>query len=337
MTLHIGFACASYVVVVGDRRLSIKNETGLHTWDPNANKTLIVVADNGAAVVSYAGCAHIKGKPTDEWITHTISGHAPGARSPNGGFGIGFIDCNAVRIGPMLQTVRARINDDFGTLPALERRAGLQIMVTGWTWKRRVAEGSRAPRSFIAEIRHDGGAAGASLEFSHAARFARSGKHDSLIGSIGSRSSAVVKSSDTQIQGLAGPLQASAVEDVLAQSIRTASVSDKSVGTDLMAVTIGMPLSFQCRFLGDASTSTRRFSPGLIVSRRMIASPLQIDGSAAASISFSTQFGEQTVLMESDLAGTPMFQTGGLNSMGSMRRRPYRGPQDGTPWVHLDP
>lgn len=332
LTLHIGVANARYVVVVGDRRLSIEDHAGLRTWDPSANKTLLVVADNGAAVVSYAGCAHIRGEPTDEWLIRVISGQVPGARSPAGGFGFRFGDFDPVRIGPMLQTVLARIDEDFGTLPPLEKRAGLQIMVTGWTWKRRVAEGSHAPRSFIAEIRHQGGSVGASLEFSRGARFAQSGAHDRLTGSIGSRSSSVVRSADARIQDLVGPQPASAVENVLAQIIRTASANDRSVGTDLMSVTIGMPLSFQFRFLSDGSTEGQRFSPGLIVSRTVIAYPLQIDGTAAASVTFSTRFGEHTVLMGSDVAVTPTVETGGLNSMGSMRRRPYRGPQDATPW-----
>jgi hypothetical protein len=58
---------------------------GLEEWDPLANKSILVSAQNGFMCISYSGLAYINGTPTDQWLAETASDRDGRPRRPPAG------------------------------------------------------------------------------------------------------------------------------------------------------------------------------------------------------------------------------------------------------------
>jgi hypothetical protein len=152
VTFHLALATASFVLQVGDRLLTLKQESsGPRPWDTYANKTILLLGRNGIVAISYSGLGYIRGIPTDRWLAETIAGPtidfhgAPAMR-----FGGPPLD-----VGPALNAVCGAIEREFATLPGIQRRQQLHLLISGWTWRKRVTD-SRQPRPLMGTIRHNG-------------------------------------------------------------------------------------------------------------------------------------------------------------------------------------
>ncbi len=126
MTLVMGLIHAPLAFHVGDRLVTNQEKGRREPWDPLANKSVLVLAQNGYMCISYSGLAYINGKPTDQWLAEAASDRQtiPGGR---GGLMTLFDTTLMPRIGPALSRVRAAIETDFAKQPLRYRRNGMNM------------------------------------------------------------------------------------------------------------------------------------------------------------------------------------------------------------------
>ncbi|MBF6166229.1 hypothetical protein IU486_15855 [Streptomyces gardneri] len=74
MTLILSAVTRGFVFHASDRLFTIKRRGSVESWDPKANKTLVVVGDDCWLVLGYTGLAYLDGKPTDQFLAEAISG-----------------------------------------------------------------------------------------------------------------------------------------------------------------------------------------------------------------------------------------------------------------------
>lgn len=147
MTLHIGIAARSQVIQGGDRQVSSIKSGVMTEWEPAANKTLILACRNATAVLSFAGLAFINDVSTDNWLakaileqelpTDPVKLRVPLMR--NGSF--------VFTLGQVVDRVKDAIRSDFTRQSAQNRRLGLWLLMSGYTWKR-PRRGRCRPRPF---------------------------------------------------------------------------------------------------------------------------------------------------------------------------------------------
>jgi hypothetical protein len=152
VTFHLALATASFVLQIGDRLLTVKQgSSGPRPWDPYANKTILLLGRSGTVAISYSGLGYIKDIPTDRWLAEAIAGPTIDFHgAPTMRFGGPPLD-----VGPALNAVYGAIEGEFATLPEIQRRQQLHLLISGWTWRRRVTN-SRQPRPLMVIIKHNG-------------------------------------------------------------------------------------------------------------------------------------------------------------------------------------
>jgi hypothetical protein len=154
MTLVMSLIHAPLAFHVGDRLVTRQEKGRREPWDPFANKSVLVLAQNGYMCISYSGLAYINGKPTDQWLAEAAAEQQamPGV---HGGLATHWDTTLMPRIGPILSRVRAALQTDFARQPLRYRRNGMDIVVAGWA-SRRQHRIDRQPRPFMLLLRHRG-------------------------------------------------------------------------------------------------------------------------------------------------------------------------------------
>ncbi|MCA0031649.1 hypothetical protein [Mesorhizobium sp. B263B2A] len=71
MTLILTISTPAYIIQASDRLVTFQGTAVIH--NAMANKTVVVRARDGLAAISFSGIAYIDGLQTDEWIARTIS------------------------------------------------------------------------------------------------------------------------------------------------------------------------------------------------------------------------------------------------------------------------
>src|SRR4051794_23401448 len=74
MTLILSVAGPIGVVQVSDRLTSFVSGGRRRPHDPLANKTVLFLAKDAVAALSYTGKAYLDGIPTDQWMAERIRG-----------------------------------------------------------------------------------------------------------------------------------------------------------------------------------------------------------------------------------------------------------------------
>ena len=106
MTLIISVVAGWMALQVGDRLVSAANKE----WDPDANKTVLLLGLDGHACISYSGLAYLGGRPTDQFIAEALSNRATVA-GPRGGLAIHFDSSLLPRVGPALARLRTLLEE----------------------------------------------------------------------------------------------------------------------------------------------------------------------------------------------------------------------------------
>lgn len=156
MTAHFALLHSPHVLVVGDRLLTKRFRDENRAWDEYANKTIIVLARNGNVVVSYALLAHVDGLPTDMWLLDLITerGWAP----PGRGGPRPLMELGPPRLDLTVGMIRTRIIDGIrNKFPpnSTNSKYGIEVMIAGWTWKRRLRNGRRRMTTVGGFITHE--------------------------------------------------------------------------------------------------------------------------------------------------------------------------------------
>lgn len=265
MTLHVAFICRAFVVQVGDRLLTTRGHDGSAVpWDVSSNKTVVVWGRSGTVTISYAGAAFIDGLHTDEWLVDQILGVPNGIESV-------FQAPPAVPLyrydpGPAWTAIRQGVEQRFPAQSAANQANGLEVMMTGWTWRRGAADRPRtlswlgkwihARQRFIDvhEGRH------MRLEWSDP------GRSDFSVAATGADRNADLLARARAMFQENPTVTADAAEQRLAQVIRdTAALEGGFIGTDLMAVREAPNGPVRVRYLPDPTTSPLyAYSPWLV-------------------------------------------------------------------------
>lgn len=151
MTLHLGLADHRLVMQVGDRLLS--QEQGRKIWDSTSNKTLVLLAKNATAVIGYSGLSFIDGIPTDQWIAKRMFGELPGKFHT--GLPTSMSDRHQLTLVEAVNAIVAGVREDFTKQSAVNRALGLQVLITGFTWKRIKRNRKFRPRPFMIRLSYD--------------------------------------------------------------------------------------------------------------------------------------------------------------------------------------
>ncbi len=153
MTQHLTFANPAFILSLGDRKVTstTRGSTTVVTHDPLANKTVIVIGEMASFVISYAGLAYIDRLPTDTFIAQSILERAS-AIAVNSQTGIRIERNERLGLHEVLEKVLGRINSRFPNQYANERAQGLELLISGWTWRPRDRRmGVGRPRMFVAQ------------------------------------------------------------------------------------------------------------------------------------------------------------------------------------------
>lgn len=131
-----GWRCA---VQVSDRLVSVMRGSTTVPFDPQSNKTILLITGNGILSLSYSGLSYIVGTPTDNWLVEQIRGRPP-ERQPDGSLVMAQI--STVQPSPTLQTALERMRISLeGALNGRERaalrKAPIAVVGTGWLLYRR--------------------------------------------------------------------------------------------------------------------------------------------------------------------------------------------------------
>ena len=144
MTQIVAAIGPGFLMQASDRLVSLA--PSLRPYDPNANKSLILGAVDGVALIGYTGLAYIDGRPTDQWIAETLTGLD--------------LSMGAVAIGVWhrfhdqpLHLMIDRLAKAFEVALKPHPEHDHQVLVVGWTYK---PTGSR-PTSYIRRMDWRGG------------------------------------------------------------------------------------------------------------------------------------------------------------------------------------
>jgi hypothetical protein len=138
MTLILLYVDRSHVLQVGDRLVSQKwtypSGRSIYTpHEPLANKTVVYVARDAIATISYTGVAYLNGTNTDNWIAETLDPTIAGARFA---FEVGGSG-RRITIGAAAMRLAEKIPAEFSTMSAQKRASGLDMQVAGFKFRQR--------------------------------------------------------------------------------------------------------------------------------------------------------------------------------------------------------
>lgn len=240
VTLHVGLLTNAFVIQVGDRRLSRvwDRSHNVEVWDALANKSLLVDCTNGRLILSYAGSAFMKGLPTDEWLASLIM--APewdlyrDRKAPAMRLGPSMKDLHIQRV---LQNVKDGVQTGFLGETEARRRAGLHLMLTAIT-RSRNAKRVQECRMVLWSMSHSG---------SRDQPVSWVKAHPTLKGAVSNRQCVVSAIGDVGPRAAYTALVAEVlatkgtvkeVEDVLARFVRSQAAARRTIGPDLMVISV---------------------------------------------------------------------------------------------------
>lgn len=226
---------------------------GRRVHDPAANKTVLFVASDGVAAVSYTGAAYVGDVPTDQFVAETIARRSFGSDPPPLSATLGRVE----RL-PSMGEVAIRLAEALqkGKWSPVEIPHRPDLAILGWKWRDR--RGRRTDRgTFLWNIHAHGGPYSVS-------RTARP-RPGTVRVSFMPRGRAVRSEVDAYLDAL----QATPVGDEplasehLAALVRTiadrsAAAGDPTVGREVMIVTIPPPHRnrlITVRFVADPDAS----------------------------------------------------------------------------------
>ena len=283
MTLHMAFITPGTICCIGDRLLTTRLRNKTSTWDPLANKTVVVDSHSARFVVSYAGLAHVKRVPMDEVIVDRII-----ATTAAGGGASAEMHDYAMWMGPDLRTnlnlvdgaIRRVFDEDFAPLPLHLRRHGLEIMIAGWHWKRYSNSAGKMPRPFVRLYVHNGGS---NTRPTTTDLFPQWGRSDELpvCCSIGAHIPPEVRTDIRSILHSYKSLDPIGIETHLANAIRAIACNPHAgVGTNLMSIIMTGDRATRIRYVRDVTSGLEDFAytPSVIM-RNALFQPLEIIGS----------------------------------------------------------
>lgn len=299
---------------MGDRLLTQGQPGAASTWDPYANKTILVLAQNGTVIVSYAGLAHIQSKPTDQWLAEAIVGATfrPGI---HGGLATGFGGSFKVTMAEVMSAIPIAMKADLPREPKRDRSHGLQVLISGWTWKRRAKWGGRLPRPILLTFRHSGtrGVDATLEELPRAWRWDRTMTLGHIGVGIGAHKPQLL--SDLGAPNLIRTDKD--IESMLVRFIRSTSESPLGdvVGTECMAVSVSRAQEVRVRFHRDSALTNPQtaFTP-IVLGRGIMLPPSVLTGPG-----FYIGAGGFEIPVES----LPPLPVLGTDSLRGQYRRPY--------------
>ncbi|MEJ1967054.1 MAG: hypothetical protein WDN03_00240 [Rhizomicrobium sp.] len=243
MTLVLTAASPYWVVQLSDRLVSINTNGRTDVYDPVANKTIVYRATDALVSIGYSGIAYVGNMPTDEWLAEILWG----ARLMRGFDG----ERPAMTFGgPLHRRDMGRsiinIRRAIESLPVASGvdRYGLFLTIAGWQRHR------HRFRPIVVEI----------TRFAGATKVERAPRHWSAgdtfrIHSIGANiDAAALRAGYEQFRTPRGLIHCSPVqiEAVLANTIRSISATNASVGSHILSTILVRP---------DLGTSGCRFLP----------------------------------------------------------------------------
>lgn len=262
MTLHVAFVSEASIVQCSDRLLTVNTDP----WDATSNKTIVVEARNGRAVLGYAGLAHIRGEPTSEWLVRKITA----AKEPFTSFQFGGV--SPVWLGDVRDRVIGGVEREFPSSQRVGRRQRLELMICGWGYPRRLRN-SKRPTAFIWQLTHSG-VQGARCKIRPTTRLRfRDPSRRWAIAGIGRADLLNCEAINQELLAESDPFGRDEVERSLVGAIRSvADLPGSRVGSDVMSVCLPAlppesPASF--RFFRDTGVIDDRlgYTPALVSSR----------------------------------------------------------------------
>jgi hypothetical protein len=260
MTLHVSFISGATVVQLGDRLLTLDGEA----WDASTNKTLVVEAINGRAVIGFAGAAHVGSEPTGEWLLRKITGSATPHRSMQ------FGGITPFHLGDMRRRITAGLDIEYARGQRGRRAQSLELLVSGWAYPR-IVKNSKRPSSFTYVLRHSG-KPHERTKLGPVTRFRyRDPSVNWALSDIGRSSLVDLAQISSQLKARGGPIfGVDDTEDVIVSAIREASALPGSlVGSDIMSVSLSMQPALMpphFRYYRDTARADERigFTPALV-------------------------------------------------------------------------
>jgi hypothetical protein len=252
MTLVMSLIHAPIALHVGDRLVTQQEKGRRKEWDPLANKSVLVLAQNGYMCISYSGLAYINGKPTDQWLAEAASGQET-ITGVRGGPATLFSTTLIPRIGPALSRIRTAIQTDFASQPLRYRRNGMSLIVTGWIMRRRTI--NRQPRPFMLKFRHNG-RPGSTLVIEQLPRY-WDWSRQVMLGTVGVDPG---QAKTRVLREAAQPVSRSQddYEAMLVTCIRAVADGNDAVGKDCMSILMVRQGIFRVRFLPNPDADLHR-------------------------------------------------------------------------------
>jgi hypothetical protein len=328
LTLHVAFVSSAFVMQVGDRLLTVGDPGSAVEWEPYANKTILIEAINGRIVLSYAGLGHIKAVPTDIWLVKAITGESPGpAVRAGAGLPTRFGGALDLTVGGVCKAITHAIETDFLAEPWDARKLGIEVLITGWTWRRRVRFGLGRPRTFYMAISHNGRyGMRCKLNSDLPRRWSEDPSPPTRGWShvtIGAAPPPVREQSARLKTQLSQPGQTATADDIetfIATEIRRAAAHPAGdvIGTELMSVFLPAFAAPRIRFLRDISLARPNvaYSPAYVHTNGMIAYPMQITGQG---FGFGSGSGGNSHHVE--VQCVPPLPSDGVHTASSQQRR----------------
>lgn len=294
MTLHLALITPSFVLQVGDRQLSTARGGQWIPWDHYANKTIVAETINGSVVVSYAGLAHVDQMSTDAWLLQAITRAKPPPPSIRPGAGppmrFGGDELRTLTVGDVMTRLTEAIDKDFVRQSSAKRQLGLEVLVTGWTYRRRARYGLARPRTFATSGTKRGLPP---LRFDQVYPrrwFQHTSPLKMTFMSIGAGGPSVNEIwpnvRDTLVDH-GGTFTIDDAEDLLAAEIRrVARLTDSGVGRNLMSIRMPGDAPPSLRYLPDPSLPSdgTAYSPAYVNAAGMVIPPLALTGSGTSFI-----------------------------------------------------
>lgn len=240
MTLHVGLLGGNLVVQAGDRLLTQKEGKRLKPWEEVANKSLILLATNATAIISYAGLAHIDRMPTDQWLAEKITAtKSPPPRRPGGSPPMQFGANAPIHLRQAIDRIKSGVAREFSKQPSRSRDNGLEVLITGYTFKRFRHPNNFHPRPFYAVLAYDKMNPPGYLHEENSLRH-WPWNRESFIASIGNSPAGVIARAAVA-QGIATGLPSmSSIEHNLRDAIRASARSPvgDGIGEECMVISI---------------------------------------------------------------------------------------------------
>ena len=233
MTLIITAVRGLDVFQVSDRRVTQQTGTATSTWDPAANKAVVVRGTDFAVSMCYTGLAYIGDMPTDQFITQQVIGQRLIVQSAGAFSGEPWL----THLQGTAERLREGLDTAYGKLVRPDWRAtGLQVVIGGiqrrtprdarliWVVsKANAATPCEIVKLDIDEVRDLG-----TLRYDGSYRFAIAGD--------------VAHTSHAELESVLGPIAHQGWEpflEAMIEYVRTVGRRTPTVGQDVMSVLFG--------------------------------------------------------------------------------------------------